>query len=135
MVAPQDVGLAREAAIGDFLYAYGEWLAGRPDVAEPYLRRLYESGEEGWRWTVALALAELLIDQGRLDEAERLADDAAAANVEEDIEVEASWRWVEPIHERWSETRATPRRYPAGTSGPYAATTLIERDGRSWHEH
>ncbi|GAB3994562.1 glucose-6-phosphate dehydrogenase [Nocardioides marmoraquaticus] len=50
-------------------------------------------------------------------------------------EVEAAWRWVEPIHERWAETRATPRRYPAGTSGPYAATTLIERDGRSWHEH
>lgn len=50
-------------------------------------------------------------------------------------EVEAAWRWVQPIHERWAETRATPRRYPAGTSGPYAATTLIERDGRSWHEH
>ena len=27
-----------------------------------------------------------------------------------------------------------PAPYPAGTSGPSAATTLLERDGRSWHE-
>ena len=26
------------------------------------------------------------------------------------------------------------RSTPAGTSGPFAASTLIERDGRSWHE-
>ncbi len=50
-------------------------------------------------------------------------------------EVEAAWRWVEPIHEHWTRTGAKPRRYPAGTSGPYAASTLVERDGRSWHEH
>ncbi|ROR92985.1 glucose-6-phosphate dehydrogenase [Nocardioides aurantiacus] len=49
-------------------------------------------------------------------------------------EVEAAWRWIEPIHERWARPEHAPRRYPAGTSGPFAATTLIERDGRSWHE-
>ncbi|WP_219635457.1 hypothetical protein [Nocardioides ungokensis] len=27
-----------------------------------------------------------------------------------------------------------PLRYPAGTSGPIAATTLLEREGRSWQE-
>jgi glucose-6-phosphate 1-dehydrogenase len=49
-------------------------------------------------------------------------------------EVEAAWAWVGPILERWSRPDHTPRPYPAGTSGPSAATTLIERDGRSWHE-
>jgi len=49
-------------------------------------------------------------------------------------EVEAAWAWVEPVLARWASPDHTPRPYPAGTSGPSAATTLIERDGRSWHE-
>jgi glucose-6-phosphate 1-dehydrogenase len=27
-----------------------------------------------------------------------------------------------------------PRFYPAGTDGPVDAATLLERDGRRWHE-
>ena len=49
-------------------------------------------------------------------------------------EIEAAWEWVEPILAAWSRPGGEPRRYPAGTSGPAAATTLIERDGRAWHE-
>ena len=49
-------------------------------------------------------------------------------------EVEAAWRWVEPILERWDRPEHAPRAYPSGTSGPSAATTLLERDARSWHE-
>ena len=49
-------------------------------------------------------------------------------------EVEAAWTWVEPILQRWSTTSTRPKRYPAGTSGPIAATTLLERDGRTWQE-
>jgi glucose-6-phosphate 1-dehydrogenase len=49
-------------------------------------------------------------------------------------EIEAAWAWVEPILAAWSGPGHAPRRYPAGTSGPAAATTLIERDGRAWHE-
>ena len=49
-------------------------------------------------------------------------------------EVEASWAWVEPILIGWQQSERGPRRYPAGTSGPTDATTLIERDGRIWHE-
>ncbi|QNN54592.1 glucose-6-phosphate dehydrogenase [Nocardioides mesophilus] len=49
-------------------------------------------------------------------------------------EVEAAWEWTEPILQAWTDPRHHPRPYPAGTSGPSAATTLIERDGRSWHE-
>ena len=49
-------------------------------------------------------------------------------------EVEAAWIWVEPILERWSRADHRPRPYPSGTHGPSAATTLIERDSRSWPE-
>ncbi len=49
-------------------------------------------------------------------------------------EVEAAWTWVEPILQRWAESPDRPKRYPAGTSGPTAAATLLERDGRSWQE-
>ncbi len=49
-------------------------------------------------------------------------------------EVEAAWTWVEPILQRWAVTPDRPKRYPAGTSGPTAAATLLERDGRTWQE-
>ncbi|MBB6627310.1 glucose-6-phosphate dehydrogenase [Nocardioides sp. KIGAM211] len=49
-------------------------------------------------------------------------------------EVEAAWTWAEPILQRWAETAERPKRYPAGTTGPTAAVTLLERDGRSWQE-
>jgi glucose-6-phosphate 1-dehydrogenase len=49
-------------------------------------------------------------------------------------EVEAAWAWVEPIVTAWADGAHDPLPYPAGTSGPHAATTLIERDGRAWHE-
>jgi len=49
-------------------------------------------------------------------------------------EVEAAWAWVEPILRHWAASPHRPKRYPAGTSGPSTATTLIERDGRAWQE-
>ena len=49
-------------------------------------------------------------------------------------EVEAAWSWVAPILDRWAESPDAPRRYPAGTPGPFAAAALLERDGRSWQE-
>ena len=49
-------------------------------------------------------------------------------------EVEAAWKWVEPILEAWASRPDHPRPYPAGTWGPTAAIALIERDGRTWHE-
>ncbi|GAA4701776.1 glucose-6-phosphate dehydrogenase [Pseudonocardia yuanmonensis] len=48
-------------------------------------------------------------------------------------EIEAAWSWVEPILDSWRGSPRSPRPYPAGTSGPAAATALIERDGRTWH--
>lgn len=49
-------------------------------------------------------------------------------------EVEAAWRWVDPILAAWEETRQETRSYTSGTWGPSAAIALIERDGRTWHE-
>ena len=49
-------------------------------------------------------------------------------------EVEAAWRWVEPILETWASRPDHPRPYTAGSWGPTAAIALIERDGRTWHE-
>jgi len=49
-------------------------------------------------------------------------------------EVEAAWRWVDPIRAAWQRQGLAPRPYMAGSWGPAAATALIERDGRTWHE-
>ena len=49
-------------------------------------------------------------------------------------EVEAAWRWVEPILQAWGQTEEPPKPYLAGSWGPTAAIALIERDGRTWFE-
>ncbi|GAA1136886.1 glucose-6-phosphate dehydrogenase [Nocardioides aquiterrae] len=49
-------------------------------------------------------------------------------------EVEAAWTWTEPILQRWASSPDRPKRYAAGTDGPTAAATLLERDGRTWQE-
>ena len=49
-------------------------------------------------------------------------------------EVEAAWRWIDPILEAWSHMDEAPRPYFAGTWGPAAAIALVEREGRSWSE-
>ena len=49
-------------------------------------------------------------------------------------EVEAAWRWVEPILQYWGGSEELPRTYTAGTWGPTASVALIEKDRRSWHE-
>ncbi|WP_029351806.1 glucose-6-phosphate dehydrogenase [Bosea sp. 117] len=49
-------------------------------------------------------------------------------------EVEAAWRWVDPILDAWRNEKDPPRPYTAGTWGPSASIALIERDGRTWLE-
>ncbi|MGX9787934.1 glucose-6-phosphate dehydrogenase [Mycobacterium sp. MMS18-G62] len=49
-------------------------------------------------------------------------------------EVEAAWAWAEPILRQWQNSRRVPRVYPAGTDGPVDGATLLEREGRRWHE-
>jgi glucose-6-phosphate 1-dehydrogenase len=48
-------------------------------------------------------------------------------------QVEASWRWITPILERWAEQDAEKiALYAAGQWGPAEADHLIEETGRRW---
>jgi class 3 adenylate cyclase/tetratricopeptide (TPR) repeat protein len=87
-----ELNLAREASLVDMLSGYGEWLAGDVATAEAQMRRAFDSVVVGSRWTPGLDLAQLLIDQSRLDEAEWLCDQAAADTIEEDVEDAIAWR-------------------------------------------
>jgi glucose-6-phosphate 1-dehydrogenase len=49
-------------------------------------------------------------------------------------EVEAAWKWIDPIQNAWENARQDAQGYTAGTWGPSASIALIERDGRTWHE-
>ena len=49
-------------------------------------------------------------------------------------EVEAAWRWIDPILEAWAADDEPPKPYTAGTWGPASAIALIERARRTWHE-
>ena len=49
-------------------------------------------------------------------------------------EVEAAWRWIDPILAAWEDTQQEVQGYTAGTWGPSGSVALIERDGRTWHE-
>ena len=93
-VVIRDLGLAREASLYDDIRGYGEWLARDLPAAEAHLRRAFERADEGGRWTAAMKLAEVYMELGRYEEAGRLADRAAAATVEQDLQVEAAWRAV-----------------------------------------
>lgn len=49
-------------------------------------------------------------------------------------ELEAAWAWVDPILNRWSTSGDEPRPYSAGSWGPPAASTLLQRWGACWSE-
>jgi glucose-6-phosphate 1-dehydrogenase len=49
-------------------------------------------------------------------------------------EVEAAWKWIDPIQNAWEGAKQEAQGYTAGTWGPSASIALIERDGRTWHE-
>ena len=73
-----------------------ELIAGDPAAAERYLREGYEAframGERGYLSSVAGWLAEALYAQGRLDEAQKLTEEAQAAATPGDIDAQARWR-------------------------------------------
>jgi len=47
-------------------------------------------------------------------------------------ELDAAWRWIDPIRETWMQGNEAPRLYTSGTWGPAASSSLISRDGFSW---
>ena len=73
-----------------------ELIAGNPVAAEHYLREGYEAlraiRERGVLPTIAAELAEAVYVQGRLDEAQRLTEEARALAAGDDIDAQARWR-------------------------------------------
>ncbi len=49
-------------------------------------------------------------------------------------ELDAAWRWIDPIHAAWHDSGDRPKPYAAGTWGPTASSALIVREGLSWRE-
>ncbi|WP_323990711.1 glucose-6-phosphate dehydrogenase [Nguyenibacter sp. L1] len=49
-------------------------------------------------------------------------------------EVEAAWRWADPILQGWAENKSPLETYPAGSWGPDAARALLAERGHRWHE-
>ena len=49
-------------------------------------------------------------------------------------ELDAAWRWIEPILHGWEAGGEKPKPYTSGTWGPAASSALVGRDGSAWHE-
>jgi glucose-6-phosphate 1-dehydrogenase len=72
----------------------------------------------------------------QLDAYERLLTDVIKGNLTLFMrrdELDAAWRWIDPIREGWQQHDEAPKLYTAGTWGPAAASSLISRDGFSWN--
>ena len=49
-------------------------------------------------------------------------------------ELDAAWRWIEPILNAWEASEEKPKTYTAGSWGPAASSALVAREGSAWHE-
>ncbi len=72
-----------------------------------------------------------------LDAYERLLMDTVKGNLTLFMrrdELDAAWRWIDPIIDGWRQYDEKPKSYIAGGWGPSASSTLIGRDGFEWHD-
>jgi len=72
----------------------------------------------------------------QLDAYERLLMDVVKGNLTLFMrrdELDAAWRWIDPIREGWQQQDVQPKGYTAGSWGPAAASALIGRDGFAWN--
>jgi glucose-6-phosphate 1-dehydrogenase len=49
-------------------------------------------------------------------------------------ELEAAWRWIDPILDGWQALTDKPCLYPAGSWGPPGSSALMARQNLSWFE-
>ena len=49
-------------------------------------------------------------------------------------ELEAAWKWADPILEGWKQLADRPKSYPAGSWGPAASSALVAREDAVWAE-
>jgi glucose-6-phosphate 1-dehydrogenase len=72
-----------------------------------------------------------------LDAYERLLMDTVKGNLTLFMrrdELDAAWRWIDPIRAGWEQYDERPKSYIAGSWGPAASSALIGRDGFAWHD-
>ncbi|HKJ51740.1 MAG TPA: glucose-6-phosphate dehydrogenase, partial [Gammaproteobacteria bacterium] len=80
-----------------------------------------------------------LVGQGErhLDAYERLLMDVVRGNqtlfVRRD-ELNAAWKWVEPVLKTWDALDRPPDTYVPGSTGPASARELVGKDGNRWIE-
>ena len=93
--------------------------------------------------TLKLKPVELNLDfaeqfnQRPMEAYERLLMDAIRGNLTLFMrrdELDAAWRWCEPILDGWRASDQMPRPYAAGSWGPAASSALVGRDGAAWRE-
>jgi glucose-6-phosphate 1-dehydrogenase len=93
--------------------------------------------------TMNLKPVELNLDfaeqfkQRPMEAYERLLMDAIRGNLTLFMrrdELDAAWRWCEPILSGWQASDQVPRPYFAGSWGPAASSALVGRDGAAWRE-
>jgi len=86
--------------------------------------------------SLALDLGETFKTRS-LDAYERLLMDTVKGNLTLFMrrdELDAAWRWIDPILSGWQQYDERPKSYIAGSWGPAASSSLIGRDGFSWHD-
>jgi glucose-6-phosphate 1-dehydrogenase len=49
-------------------------------------------------------------------------------------ELDAAWRWIDPIREGWARHDERIKSYVSGSWGPAASSALISRDGFAWQD-
>ncbi|HTP39155.1 MAG TPA: glucose-6-phosphate dehydrogenase [Steroidobacteraceae bacterium] len=72
----------------------------------------------------------------QLDAYERLLSDVIKGNLTLFMrrdELDAAWKWIDPIRAAWAASDEKPKSYVAGSWGPAAASTMIGRDGFAWN--
>jgi glucose-6-phosphate 1-dehydrogenase len=86
--------------------------------------------------SLALDLGETFKTRS-LDAYERLLMDTVKGNLTLFMrrdELDAAWRWIDPIIAGWEQYDDRPKIYIAGSWGPASSSAMIGRDGFAWHD-
>jgi glucose-6-phosphate 1-dehydrogenase len=113
----------------------------QPDEGITLRTTIKEPGPGGMRLTevkLDMTFAEALGEAGVPQDAyERLIMDVIRGDQTlfmRGDEVEAAWRWIDPVIREWEDSTRAPDPYDAGSSGPEDALMLLHRTGRRWRE-
>ena len=97
-----------------------------------------QAGDKNVLRPVKLDLDLTGLNERHLDAYERLLMDVVRGNqtlfVRRD-ELNAAWKWVEPIMHAWQKSSLPPELYAAGNNGPASASELIEGGSANWIEN